>query len=93
VNTYRTARFHTGEGWRCALVREGRTRLHLIVLEESGVRHLAAERSEARSLRPLPYHGADYPVARMVRKFAALGRVRGITQAALAELMQAGRAR
>ena len=90
MSAYQTARFHTGEGWRCALVREGRTKLHVIVLEDRGVHHLAVDRAAVRTLQPLLYRGYPYPVRRMARKLREIGHRRGITEAARTELTAAG---
>lgn len=82
-------RFHDGERYVAALAREARVKLHLVYLEDSGVVHRAVDREEARSTKPLELRGRPYPVDRMVRKFRAIGRARGITEAAKAELARA----
>lgn len=82
-------RFHDGQRFVAALAREGRTRLHLVVIDDAGVRRLTVPKDEARYLRPLLLRGKPYPVERAVRKFRAFGRERGITDAAKDELARA----
>ena len=82
-------RYHTGEGWRATLARPGRTKLHVVYLEDSGLVHRAVALSEQRGLVPLLRKGAPYPLERLVRKLNAVGRVRGMTQAAADELSRA----
>lgn len=77
------------DGWRCAMVREGRTKLHVTYSCELGVIHRAVDRTEIRSIRPVPYKGQPYPVPRMVRKLREIARARGITESAKAELSRA----
>lgn len=84
-----TGRYFAGDGWHPALLREGRTRLHVTHLTDSGVAHRAVPREEVRGVQPLPFRGGAYPVARMVRQLRAIGRERGITEAAKAELSRA----
>jgi hypothetical protein len=81
-----TARFHDGEGWRCVLAREGRTHLHVTYISDAGVIHRAEPREDARYLQPLLLKTVPYPVERLTRKMRAVGRERGITEAAKAEL-------
>jgi hypothetical protein len=81
-----TARFHDDEGWRCVLAREGRTNLHVTYISDAGIIHRTAPRDCLRFLQPLLLKAAPYPVDRMVRKFREVGRERGITEAAKAEL-------
>lgn len=84
-----TGRFHDGEGWRAALLREGRTRLHVTYITETGVTHRAVPREEIRYITPLLRKGEAYPVKRMVSKFREVGRERGITEAAKDECARA----
>jgi hypothetical protein len=81
-----TARFHDEEGWRCVLAREGRTHLHVTFISDLGIVHRTEPRDGIRFLQPLMLRGSPYPVSRMVRKFREVGRERGITEAAKAEL-------
>lgn len=82
-------RFHDGERYVAALAREGRSKLHLVVIEDAGVRRLSVPLDEGRYIRPLELRGKPYPVDRMVKKFRAFGRERGITEAAKSELERA----
>lgn len=82
-------RFHDGERFVSALAREGRSKLHLVMMDDAGIRRLSVPLEEARYLRPLELRGKPYPVERMVRKFRAFGRERGITEAAKLELERA----
>lgn len=84
-----TGLYFADDGWHPALVREGRTRLHVTYLAGTGVVHRAIARQEARGIRPLLHRGQPYPVNRMVRKFREIGRTRGITEAAKDELSRA----
>jgi hypothetical protein len=86
---YTTGRFHDGEGWRVSLLREGRTRLHITCITDTGVAHSVVPRDEMRHIQPVLYKGAPYPLTRMVRKFREVGRERGITEAAKEELARA----
>lgn len=84
-----TGRFHDGEGWRCVLAREGRTRFHVTYISDAGVVHRAEPREASRYIRPLLRKGEPYPVKRMVKMFREIGRERGITEAAKEELRRA----
>mgnify|MGYP001423299118 CR=1 FL=1 len=75
-------RWHTHEGWRCAIVKPGRTKLHVLTMEDFGVRHHAVPLDEERHMLPLTHRGREYPLARARRIFSAFGRERGITAAA-----------
>lgn len=86
---YQTGRFHTGERWCVALYRRGRTRLHLVLIDDGGVKHQAVPLGEERYVRPLLLRGNEYPVARMVRRLVAAGSRSGITEAARVELVRA----
>ena len=85
----RAVRYHDGEGWRTALARPGRAKLHVVYLDDAGLVHRAIALSEQRGLVPLLRNGAPYPLERLVRKLNAIGRTRGITQAAADELQRA----
>lgn len=89
MSEFSTGRYHDGEGWRCALVREGRTKLHLVYITDAGVTHDAVDRTELRHISPLSFRGTPYPVERAVRRFRAAARGRGITESAKAELVRA----
>ena len=82
-------RYYDEEGGRfcCALARVGRTKLHLTFIDDRGVRHVAVpiERFVTHT-EPLGYHEGAYPVPRLVRRLRAVGRERGITEAAKVEL-------
>lgn len=89
ITEYRTARFHDGERYAAALVRDGRKHLHLTFIDDSGVRHATAPLEEQRHLVPLTHRGDSYPVERMVRKLRGAATRMGITDAAQAELERA----
>jgi hypothetical protein len=80
------ARYHDDEGYRCVLAREGRTHLHVTFISDLGIVHRTEPREALRHLQPLMLKDRAYPVSRMVRKFREIGRERGITEAAKAEL-------
>jgi hypothetical protein len=82
-------RYHTGECWKATLARPGRTKLHVVYLDDAGLVHRTVSLSEQRELVPLLHKGAPYPLERMVRKFNAIGRSRGMTQAAADEIQRA----
>ena len=75
-------KFHDGEREVTAVGYEGRTRLHLAVITDTGVAALDVPRDEARYLRPLTLKGAPYPLDRCVKAMRAVGRRAGITQGA-----------
>lgn len=79
-------RIHDGERFTTALAREGRTKLHLTVIDDAGVRHLAVPRDEIRQAAPLQRKGKPYPVERAIKIMRRVGRERGITEAAKREL-------
>lgn len=84
-----TIRFHDGQRYVSALAREGRTKLHVTFIDDCGVVHRAVGRDEGRHVQRLLYHDRDYPLQRMVRHLRRIGRERGITAAATAELRKA----
>jgi hypothetical protein len=92
--TFRTCRFHNGDQFVCVLAREGRTRLHITYIASSGIEHRSIPKTDSLYLQPLPHPDGrmipkGYPIQRMVRRFAAIGRERGITESAKAELARA----
>ena len=89
ISEYRAARFHDGERYAAALVRDGRKHIHLTFIDDGGLRHSTAPLEEARHLMPLAHRGDTYPVERMVRKFRGVASRMGATDAAKAELARA----
>lgn len=89
MKTFTVNRFDDGEGSRCVLARLGRTKLHVTFITENGIEHRALSKTKSTELKPLPFKGGEYPVQRLVKRFAAIGRARGITEAAKAELSAA----
>jgi hypothetical protein len=81
-------RWHDGQRFVAALCRRGRSRLHLLAIEEGGVRVRQRPIAEEPALRPLE----DYPVARAVRQFRRIGRRRGMSQEAKDMLARAEQA-
>jgi len=82
-------RYYDEEGGRfcCALARVGRTKLHLTFIDNGGVRHVAVPIERFRThTSPLSYREGAYPIPRLVRRLGVVGRERGITEAARAEL-------
>ena len=79
-----TARYHDGGRFVAVLYRRGRTRLHLVFVDEPGIRHLAVPLEEQRYLRPLEHRGQGYPIERFVRQLRKTHRP--ITESARAEL-------
>jgi hypothetical protein len=89
LTEYRTARFHDGERYAAALVRDGRKHIHYTYIDDLGVRHSTAPLEEARHLVPLTLRGDAYPVERMVRKLRGVAGRMGASDAAKAELARA----
>jgi hypothetical protein len=92
VSEYNVGRYFTpgesGQQLSC-LYRSGRTRLHIIVIESSGVIELTPKLDEAKFIKPLVHKGGAYPIDKAVRRFRSAGRTLGITSAAKAELDRA----
>lgn len=82
-------RFHDGERYVAGLLKVGHKLLKVVCIDDNGVRVLSAPKSEERYASPLQRKGQPYPVERLVRKFLAVGRERGITQAAKEILAEA----
>jgi hypothetical protein len=89
MDTYNTVRYHDGECYLAALVRQGRVHLHFTYISATGVRHATAPLKDARYLTPLTRKGSAYPVERMVRKLRTAATALGITDSAKAELARA----
>lgn len=68
-------------GHAILLVREGRTKIHAIMIRPP-VAIVKFEKGERRYWRPLEYKGKPYPVARALRRFREAGRDLGITKSA-----------
>ncbi|MEX0733318.1 MAG: hypothetical protein WDZ66_03940 [Steroidobacteraceae bacterium] len=79
-------RYHDGDRYVTALAREARSRLHLTVIDDCGIRHFAVPGDELRRVAPVLLHGRTYPVPRLIKFFRRIGRERGITAAAKREL-------
>ena len=78
--------YHSDEGQRAAIAKRGRTKLHLLVIEGTGVRVEHHDFTVERQLRPMLYRGDDYPLARAARAFKRAVKVFGATKEALAFL-------
>lgn len=80
----RAARFNDGDRSMCVLAREARKLLHITFIDggEQYIVHRTVPLDEREHLRDLP----GYTPAKLAKRFRALGRDRGITEAALAEL-------
>lgn len=92
MSAYNVGRYFTpGETGQlaCCLYRAGRTRLHILVIESSGVIVLTPRLDEAKFITPLLHKSDPYPLDRAVRRFRAAGRTLGITEGAKAELERA----
>lgn len=70
-------RYHTPEGVRAAVVVEGRSRLHAVVIDDGGVRELDVPNVEARYCSPL--RGS---VERAALRMLRAGKRLGITKSA-----------
>jgi hypothetical protein len=90
MNDVVAVRYHDGEGWRCALARSGRTKMHFTMITELGIVHRAEPLTAIRYTQPLMRKGVAYPILRMIRKFRDIAKARGITEAAKEELRRAG---
>ena len=82
-------RFHDGERYVAGLAKVGHKRMHVCHIDDLGVRVLVVPKDEERYTLPLERKGQPYPLDRLVRKFLAVGRERGITQAAREMLEEA----
>lgn len=72
-------RFHDGERWVCGLATAGHKYLHLVHIDDSGVRVLTQPKEQLRHAEPLLRKGQPYPVDRFVRHMKRVGKERGIT--------------
>jgi hypothetical protein len=81
-------RFHDGERWNCALVKIGTKRYHAVHIDDCGVRVSSGPKEEVRTMTPLLYRGAPYPMPRLLRHMRRVGRERGITEAAKSILQE-----
>lgn len=90
---FTASRFHDGDQYRCVLARPARKHLHITYIDDSGIVHACRPIEEAGRLQPLPHPdgriSSGYPLQRLVKRFAAIGRARGITESAKAELSSA----
>jgi hypothetical protein len=92
MSLYKVGRYFTpGESGQelTVLYRAGRTRLHLVAIESTGVIELRPPLDDARFIRPVSFRGSPYPVERAVRKFLAAAHQHGCTAAAKSELARA----
>jgi hypothetical protein len=89
ASEFATGRYNDGECSLTCLYRLGRKRVHIVLIGTAGITHRAEPLEEARHITPLQWKHAAYPLARMVKKYRAYGRVAGITEAAKAELDRA----
>jgi hypothetical protein len=79
-------RVHDGHRFCTALVKVGNKHMHAVVMDDCGIRVISGPKEDLRYSQPLERKGAPYPIDRLVRKFRAFGRERGITEAAKAIL-------
>jgi len=82
-------RFHDGERYVVGLAKVGTKHIHVCCIDDAGVRVISAPKEEQRYVTPLLRDGKPYSITRLVRKFLAVGRERGITQAAREMLEEA----
>lgn len=86
---YQTGRFHDGECWVTCLYRLGHKRMHVTHIGSAGVTHTSVPVEEQRHVEALPFKGGTYPLDRMIKRYRKVGRMLGITGAAMAELDRA----
>lgn len=77
------ADWHADDGHHTVVVREGRTKYHLVVIDFP-VRHVSVPKQEGRHITPL-----DYPITKAVRSIRRFSRTAGITRSALQMLKEA----
>lgn len=82
-------RFHDGERYVVGIANVGTKHIHVCCIDDAGVRVISAPKEEERYVTPLLRRGEPYPVERLVRKFLAVGRQRGITKEARLMLEEA----
>lgn len=77
------ADWHTDDGHHTVLVKEGRAKYHLVVIDFP-VKHVAVPKQEGRYLHPV-----DYSLPKAVRSIRKFARTAGITRAAQTMLKEA----
>lgn len=82
MSDIQAVRFHDGERFCVGLVKVGHKHLHVVVIDDCGVRVVSEPKDSQRYTQPLARKGAPYPLDRLVRHMRRIGRERGITAAA-----------
>lgn len=77
-------RYHCGERWQVALLDVARTKMHAVIVTDTGVRVISEAKENARHCEPLFRRDAPYPLARLAARLLSIGRARGISVAAKA---------
>lgn len=77
------ADWHSDDGHHTVVVKEGRTKYHLVVIDFP-VKHVSVPKQEGRHIHPL-----SYPIAKAVRSIRRFARTAGITRSALRMLKEA----
>ncbi len=76
------------DGFKTAIVAEGRTLVHICILDEP-VRLITRVTDVRRDFTPLEYRGNPYPLRRACKLFRASARAMGITKSALRHIRKA----
>lgn len=80
--TLQAVKFHDGEREVCGLMKVGTKLVHIIVIDDAGVRVLSEPAEAIRYTRPLLHRNQPYPIDRFCKHLRRVGRERGITQKA-----------
>lgn len=75
-------RWFDGERWVCVIASPGRTKLHLLSMDETGLKAHHLPRAAERDLLPLRLRDRPYPLKRAALRFQDRGRRFGISHAA-----------
>lgn len=78
------ADWHSDNGHHTVIVKDGRTKYHLVVIDFP-VKHVSVPKRESRHLREL-----DYSVPKAVRSIRRFAKTAGITRAAKRMLRECG---
>lgn len=83
-------RFWDSNRWTVGVAREGRSLVHVVSIDDSGVRSQRLPLEETKTFQKVSLgRRGDYPLGRACRKMLAVGRRAGITKDAR-EILQEG---